>query len=226
MCRNIGVTGAVVLLGVLVTLSGCSNLIGIGDGQSYRVKEKPQVDLVEVNYEAVDQLLKTSRETLPAEARILTATFVDLDDFTVTTRLGRLLGVSSSARLTQSNYNVINMRIRGDSVAIVPGDGEFLLSREAKRLSMDFAADAVLVGTYTRTHTQNVTSVTRKLERADPELNPPRRRDFQMVQDMVYVSLRLVRVRDNSVIAAHDYAVTADEGIQSLLGETSDEALR
>jgi TolB-like protein len=71
---------------------------------------------------------------------------------------------------------------------IVKGDGQFLLSREVKNLAADFNAKSVLVGTY------------------------------GVVQDVVYVSLKLVSTIDDSTLAATDFTVPRGKVVDQMLG--------
>jgi hypothetical protein len=208
MSSHVRLAGVLALFGTVVLLGGCGP----------NVERKDQVDLVYKNYKAVDNLLCTARVCLPRDTRILTATFVDLDNYNSSSSLGRILGQACASRLTQRGYNVVNMNLRRDAVVIIPNSGEFMLSRDMKDLSKDYAAEAVLVGTYKRTHvTDHIITVTKKIEDADSNLELVKwPRKFQIVDDYLYVSLRLIRSSDNSVIAAYDYRVVCDDGIESL----------
>lgn len=203
--------------GIVALAIGALGLVG-GCGR-VEINRKDSVNVVKENYEAVDRMLKAARRELPENSKILTATFVDLDDVTNASSLGRLLGETASARLTQRGHTVVNMKIRRDSVAI-NADGEFLLSRDARQLSMDYDAKAVLVGTYTRTDVgSRIRSLSKELEDIDAysEEILRKRRIFEVVEDYVYISLRLVRVEDNTVIGAYDYRILCDDGVMSLL---------
>lgn len=203
--------------GIVALAIGALGLVG-GCGR-VEINRKDSVNVVKENYEAVDRMLKAARRELPENSKILTATFVDLDDVTNASSLGRLLGETASARLTQRGHTVVNMKVRRDSVAI-NADGEFLLSRDARQLSMDYDAKAVLVGTYTRTNVgSRIRSLSKELEDIDAysEEILRKKRIFEVVEDYVYISLRLVRVEDNTVIGAYDYRILCDDGVMSLL---------
>ena len=205
------------IVGMVALAIGTSGLVG--GCQRVKIRRKDSINVVEENYEAVDVMLKATREELPKGCKILTATFVDLDDVTNASSLGRLLGETASARLTQRGHTVVNMKLRRDSVAI-NADGEFLLSRDARQLSADYDAKAVLVGTYTRTNVgTRIRSLSKELEDIDAYSEEALRnkRIFEVVEDYVYVSLRLVRVEDNTVVGAYDYRILCDEGVMSLL---------
>ena len=205
------------IVGMVALAIGTSGLVG--GCQRVKIRTKDSINVVAENYEAVDVMLKAAREGLPENCKILTATFVDLDDVTNASRLGRLLGETASARLTQRGHTVVNMKVRRDSVAI-NADGEFLLSRDARQLSADYDAKAVLVGTYARTTAvARIRSLSKELEDIDAYSEEALRnkRIFEVVEDYVYVSLRLVRVEDNTVVGAYDYRILCDEGVMSLL---------
>jgi len=73
------------------------------------------------------------------------------------------------------------------NVYIKQREGEFLLSRELKNISSDHNAQAVIVGTYA-VGTENV-----------------------------YVSAKLIDVRNNKVLSSYDYPIPMNEDIKQLL---------
>ena len=74
-----------------------------------------------------------------------------------------------------------------EGLVLQPGQGELLLSREVREVSQAQNAQAVVVGTYA------------------------------VSASVVYISLKLVNPVGNQVIAAHNYAVPADENVRTLL---------
>ena len=75
-----------------------------------------------------------------------------------------------------------------DNLVLHREQGELLLSREVREVSQAQNAQAVVVGTYA------------------------------VSASVVYISLKLVNPVGNQVIAAHNYAVPADENVRTLLG--------
>jgi len=73
------------------------------------------------------------------------------------------------------------------TIFIKQGEGELLLSRELKEITRKHQAQAVLVGTYA-----------------------------QSLKNL-FISLKLVGVGDNQVIAAHDFVLPIDSDVRSLL---------
>jgi hypothetical protein len=58
--------------------------------------------LAQTCYSTIDQMLAAGGRDLPKGARLLCASFVDSDDFTATSTLGRVMGDFCAARLTQT----------------------------------------------------------------------------------------------------------------------------
>jgi len=192
--------------------------------------EKPKivrtdtVDLVEAHYDATDCLLKTAGRELKPTDRILTASFVELDDTTRSSTFGRLAGEVCASRLNQRGYSVVNVKLRRKSIAIVPRSGEFLLSRDVKELGEDYNAQVVLVGTYLRTQvSEPARAISTFIKAVDPAEadSEDLPRVVVLTPDYVYVSLRLIRVEDNELIAAYDFRVLCDQGAESLLTEAT-----
>jgi hypothetical protein len=203
----------VLCIGFLGILSGC--------GPNVRVKE--QINLVDVNYEAVDHLMCQAWPRLASDSRVIAATFVSLDDLTLASPLGRVIGEICAAKMTQKGYRMISMKLRRS--VVISREGEFLLSRDMKEVAQNYQARAILVGTYTATQVgANVRSVNQQWEAADPLLKPhpadkvdPSSRKLEIVKDYVYVSLRLISAEDGSILGAYDYRIPADENVQALL---------
>ena len=147
-------------------------------------------DLIATTYCAVDTLLARARENLAPTQKILTATFVDMNDMRQTYPFGRLSGELAAARLSHHGLAAVNMNIRADSVAIVQREGQFVLSRDIKELAAQHNAEAALVGMFTMTDTT------------------------------VFVSQRLINIGDNTLIGAIDYEVPKGPKLRSLLTRT------
>ncbi|BBD77590.1 FlgO family outer membrane protein [Hydrogenophilus thermoluteolus] len=105
---------------------------------------------------SVTEALNLMAEQLDANTKhksaypaVLAATFVNLDRIDDTSPLGRLLTEGLVARLQVRGWNLYDVRL-SKAVAVTP-EGEFVLSRDPKRLEYQYAAAAVLTGTYTVT---------------------------------------------------------------------------
>ncbi|MEW5772803.1 MAG: FlgO family outer membrane protein [Thermodesulfobacteriota bacterium] len=137
----------------------------------------PGAAFITENQAAAQTLALAAASRLEPGSRVLVATFADRDDLESASPLGRLLAEQVATVLSRAGYDLVEVRLRRD-LGLRPAGGEFALSRHAELLALDNAdAEAVLVGCYT----------------AD--------------QDVVFVSARVVRTRDQVVAAAHDWAL-------------------
>ncbi|WCM94694.1 FlgO family outer membrane protein [Acidovorax sp. NCPPB 2350] len=145
----------------------------------------PAADLLEANYLAADTLLQQAPQLDPRQP-VLVATLVHIDRLDESSRLGRLCSEQIMGRLVQRGVRVTELKMR-QSLAMQPGQGELLLSREVREVSRAQSAQAVVVGTYAAT------------------------------AQSVFVSLKLVSPEGNTVIAAHDYVLPVDDNVRILL---------
>lgn len=162
----------------LATVAGCST------GPTYEAAANSK--LIEANYSGVDALLSSARLPLDKHLPILVATLVNVDALTESSRFGRALSEQVGARFTKLGYSVVELKLR-ENIFVKQSEGELLLSREVKDISLNHKAQAVVVGTYAEG------------------------------RDYVYVNLKLIGIHDNMVMAAHDYVLPVDSNIKSLL---------
>lgn len=158
-------------------LPGCANYY-YGNASS-----GPTV-VLDANQNAVDQLL--ANLIIDPNRPVLVSTLVSVDRLNESSRLGRTFSEQIAGRMTQRGVLVIEPRLR-DNLMMVPGHGDFLLSRELREVSQSHNAQAVLVGTYS------------------------------VSTGVVYVSLKLVHALGNAVIAATDYTLPMDANVRGLL---------
>jgi hypothetical protein len=109
-------------------------------------------DLGELVYRATDRMIENMRPR-PGNAGVVTpvdqvivATVVSVDDLDSSSTLGRLASQLVLSRLTQLGYQAKDVTYLR-ALEISP-EGERVLSRDARRLSKDYDASAVVVGTY------------------------------------------------------------------------------
>lgn len=143
------------------------------------------VDLVESSQRAADALLQQGPPLDPAHP-VLVATIVQVDRLNESSRLGRLISEQIAGRMAQRGVRVTELKLR-ETLAMRPGQGELLLSREVREVSQAQAAQAVVVGTYA------------------------------VASQAVYVSLKLVNPHGNAVVSAYDYALPLDDDVRGLL---------
>ena len=145
-------------------------------------------DLIETTYDAVDTMLSRSRAGLKSDQKVLTSTFVNLANMEETRDFGRLVGEFAAARLTQRKISAMNLNVRDESLAIIQRAGQFVQSRDMEQLSSRYDAEAALIGTYTRAGSS------------------------------VFVTMRLVMLRDSTIAASVDYELPLGPKTRALLG--------
>ena len=149
-------------------------------------------DVRGVSYRAVDKLLRTSRcpkdcigvcgeRDLCRAKGLVVATVQNLDNLKTTTGLGRLLKEFLSTRLTHHGYRVYHMRAQSSDAMIIERSGEFLQSRDVRRIKPLHEVGGVLLSNYI------------------------------VAADKVHVSLKLLTAEDQSVLSAWDYQLEADD---------------
>lgn len=141
--------------------------------------------LLEANYAAADALLLQVPQLDPRQP-VLVGTLVHIDRLGESSRLGRLCSEQIAGRMVQRGVRVTELKMR-ETLAMVPGQGELLLSREVREVSRAQSAQAVVVGTYAAT------------------------------AQSVFVGLKLVSPAGNTVLAAHDYVLPVDDNVRILL---------
>lgn len=121
--------------------------LGLAGCQTQQAREEEPVNLVEVSYGAADTLNQNLGGRLDSGKPVLSATFVNVDNMTDSSSLGRILSEQTASRFAQHGYTIVEAKLRND-IFIQEGGGEFMLSREIQALSKQHDAQAVIVGTY------------------------------------------------------------------------------
>lgn len=102
---------------------------------------------IQNNYAAANSLIAQAQAKLSKTTPIIVATLVNIDDLNNSSTFGRLSSEQVSAKFSQSNYTMIEMKFRG-YVYMKQDQGELLLTREIRDVAQSHNAQAVIVGTY------------------------------------------------------------------------------
>ena len=143
-------------------------------------------DINKISYVAGDMLesnlLCSLNKTLP----ILSTTFVNFDNLKETSTLGRLLGDQIASRFSQHGYKVIEIKLRNGKVLVQEGNGEFILSRDMKKLNKSYDAQAIIIGTYS------------------------------FVGNRVFLSTKLVSTSDSSILSSYFFSLQENDYLKML----------
>lgn len=149
---------------------------------------EPYTAVLESSYLAADRLARAlfSRQ-FSRKTPIMAASFVNIDNLTISSTFGRIVSEQVASRLAQHGFRIIEIKLRQESVFIKKGEGEFMLSRELKDLGSSREIRAALVGTYA------------------------------ISEHFIFVSARIVRTEDSSVLAGCDYEIPNDDITRSII---------
>lgn len=165
-------------------LSACTSF---GGNQAHSLSSDNIDYLINAHHDAVASLLASIDPVKPLDRTkpIIVASLVDIDEL-VSSTFGRISSEQIATKLTKSGFEVIELKLRG-AIFVKSSEGELLLSREIKEITLNHKAQAVLVGTYAE------------------------------VKNNLYITLKLVGTKDNIVLGAHDYVLPINYSIRSIL---------
>jgi TolB-like protein len=144
--------------------------------------------VLESSYLAADRLARALlKRQFSPDTPIMAASFVNIDNLTTSSTFGRIVSEQVASRLAQHGFRIIEIKLRQESVFIKKGQGEFMLSRELKDLGSSREIRAALVGTYA------------------------------ISEHFIFVSARIVRTEDSSVLAGCDYEIPNDDITRSII---------
>ena len=121
-------------------LGGCSTYRYYGSG----IEDD---DLVEVSYDAVNQLLANLQQPLPRGSLVVINSLVNVDDLAQTLAFGRIVSDQLSSAMHQAGYRVTGMELPTEIFA--KNDAGILeLPEKTKAALNDMHANALVIGTY------------------------------------------------------------------------------
>ena len=151
------------VLPLIFSISGCALF-----ASDYSLNNREEV--INKNYQAADRL---SYAIKPGK-RILVATVSNLNNLSESDGLGRLISAHIASRLTQRGYDVVEAKM-GNGVLIKPKQGEFVLTRDVRKILSSQNIHYIVAGTYSK------------------------------MDGNVFVSLKMLNPASNTVLSAYDY---------------------
>jgi TolB-like protein len=158
-------------------LAGCVNDPRTAATSSVSVGASPYVrgDLGTLTYRAVDLFLAAAPE-VTAGTSLVVASIADTQDVGTSSALGNIVSEMIRTRLAQDGHRTSEIRLR-NAISFNRGDGEFLLSRDSRKLMPPPNAGAIVTGTYATSY------------------------------EKVYLSIKLISAMDAHIIAGADFVV-------------------
>lgn len=136
------------------------------------------------------QTLSDRAELLDKSRPIIVATVVSVDDFNKSSTFGRLASELVANRIEQRGYLVKDIRYM-HAFEFERKTGEFVLSREAAKVSAEFKAQAVVAGTYA------------------------------VAGKEIYLNLRLLSANGGELLSSADVVIPLDSNTEPLVGDGS-----
>jgi len=106
----------------------------------------PDTDVAAVSYAAAERLISQVGEPLDPAKPILVASLADVDNLDQSSAFGRMIAEQVGSRLSQLGYSVVESKLR--NTFAINANGEFILSRDLRKISSAHAAQVALAGTY------------------------------------------------------------------------------
>ncbi|MBW1940746.1 MAG: hypothetical protein JRI28_05130 [Deltaproteobacteria bacterium] len=150
-------------------------------------KAVPDGGLVAASYQIADTLENNLKYEITPDDPLIVASFVNINDLEDSSTFGRIVAEQVSSRFAQKGYKIIEMKLRQNSVFMDKGKGEFLLSRDLHEVIKKHNASAVIVGTYGQGNKR------------------------------LYISSRIVRPLDGTVISSCDVGILMNLKTQTIL---------
>ena len=167
---------------IFVSLLSIALLAGCSVKFTTKIKD---ADIIRVSHRAAANMIKQSEDRLDPGQLIVTS-FANVDDLKNSSTFGRIIAQQVGSGFSSRGHPVIELLLR-DTVYIGIKEGEFLLSRALKELSVEHDAQAVIVGIYA------------------------------VGANNVYVTTKLIRASDSVVIAADDFALPLGPDVKKLV---------
>ncbi len=139
------ITLALIILST-IGVSGCASTQYVSN-KEHATTTHISDPFIRTNYKAADALINQLNNQVTTTSPIIVATLVNIDDLNNSSTFGRLVSEQVSARFSQSNFTMLEMKFRG-YVYMKQDQGELLLTREIKDVAKSHNAQAVIVGTY------------------------------------------------------------------------------
>lgn len=150
-------------------------------------------NIITDSHKAAVTLIKNAPSELKKESPLLVVSFVNIDNLEKSTTLGRLLSEQIASKLSQLGYNIKEIRLSHNKLFVMEGEGEFVLSRKLKNIKTSFDTNHILVGTYS------------------------------IASRSVYVTSRIVRIDDSTIISSYDFKLPGSSDLWELAKDKNGE---
>ncbi|PID66950.1 MAG: hypothetical protein CR975_00660 [Gammaproteobacteria bacterium] len=163
------------LLAIMSTvIAGCAAPDIFNEKGSQPIHKVKDGDMIGATHRAADALTTQAGYLKTDLKPVLITSVANITNLNTSSAFGLMVSEQIGSRISQFGFPVVDVRTRKD-IKVREKTGEFMLSRDIRKISRQHAAGAVLMGTYAAG------------------------------RDKVFVSTRLVRPEDNRILASYDF---------------------
>lgn len=175
------------LLALAASLTfGCTTPDIFNEHGSASYKSIKDGNMLETTSKAGDHLMAHAPYLKNDHRAILITSIADITNLDTSSAFGLMVSEQIGDRFAHYGFPVVDLRTRKD-VKVREENGEYMLSRDIRKISKEHAADAALVGTYA------------------------------IGGEHVYVSTRLVRPQDNRILSSYDFKLPLGPDVRKMV---------
>lgn len=173
-----------------LAIGGCATPDIFNENASSAYVRTKDANMIGTTHKAADNLMTQASYLQDDLKPILITSTANITDLNTTSAFGLMVSEQVGDRFAQFGFPVIDLRTR-HNVKVQERSGEYMLSRDIKKISKKHAAGAVLLGTYATG------------------------------KNRIYVSTRLVRPADNRILASYDFELPMGPDAKKLVKQTT-----
>lgn len=177
-------------LSVVVLCSSCAFNPSSGNNEpnytAPTVSTQKKFSLIDYDYHAVELLLQRIAVPIDKSKSVLVASLANIDSLEESSTFGRTVSDHYTSYLVNQGYTISEVKLRND-LLVKQKQGEFMLSRSARKILRTHNVQLVVVGTYS------------------------------IGAENVFINARLVNPVNNVIMAAVDYKVKIDGDVRAML---------
>ncbi len=142
----------ILFFAIILLFSACQQYDNTHINKDYKTQtpffsgDNEYYDINNATKEIANQLLLNIKSSTKKQNKFVITSFVNLDDFTQTSKFGRVLGESLIDELHTRKFKIIDFR--SQKAISVNGNGEFSLTRDINKLRDEMPDALIVVGTY------------------------------------------------------------------------------
>ncbi len=121
-----------------------ASLSGCGMFRNYEVKD---ANLVDVSYDAVDELQQRLTRKIPKNSLIIVTTLLNVDNLNKTSAFGRIVSDQIASAFHKAGYQIVGMELPID-LFVMKEDGTLLLPEDTKKMLKRYYSGVIVGGVY------------------------------------------------------------------------------